>query len=192
MNELDDFLSQTVTSRNTSDLDTVDNEGVRTIAELATAIKSYTDQLADLEAQTKTVKENLRKITDEDLPDMLFSLGVKSFKLEDGSEVSVKQTYGAHIRADNKAQAHQWLRDNGFDDIIKNTVTCEFKRGEDGAASEFMEIAASMGHAPMQKADVHPMTLKGFVKERIESGGDIPHDLFGVFTGNRATIKRGK
>jgi len=191
MSDIDDFLSATVTS-DKSDLDTVSTEGVRTIAELATAVQKYNNELANLEAQTKTVKENLRKITDEDLPDMLFSLGVKSFKLEDGSEVSVKQTYGAHIKAENKPKAHQWLRDNGFDDIIKNTVSCEFKRGEDSSANEFMEVASKMGLTPAQKTDVHPMTLKGFVKERIEAGGDFPQDLFGVFTGNRATIKRGK
>ena len=191
MSEIDDFLSQAVT-RDKSDLDDVSNEGVRTIAELATAVQKYNHQLADLESQTKAVKENLRKITDEDLPDMLFSLGVKSFKLEDGSEVSVKQTYGAHIKVDNKPEAHQWLRDNGFDDIIKNTVSCEFKRGEDSSANDFMEMASQMGLTPAQKTDVHPMTLKGFVKERIEAGGDFPQDLFGVFTGNRATIKRGK
>ena len=191
MSDIDDFLSATVTS-DKSDLDTVSTEGVRTIAELATAVQKYNNELANLEAQTKTVKENLRKITDEDLPDMLFSLGVKSFKLEDGSEVSVKQTYGAHIKAENKPNAHQWLRDNGFDDIIKNTVSCEFKRGEDSSANEFMEVASQMGLTPAQKTDVHPMTLKGFVKERIEAGGDFPQELFGVFTGNRATIKRGK
>jgi hypothetical protein len=191
MSEIDDFLSQAVT-RDKSDLDDVSNEGVRTIAELATAVQKYNNQLADLESQTKAVKENLRKITDEDLPDMLFSLGVKSFKLEDGSEVSVKQTYGAHIKVDNKPEAHQWLRDNGFDDIIKNTVSCEFKRGEDSSANDFMEMASQMGLTPAQKTDVHPMTLKGFVKERIEAGGDFPQELFGVFTGNRATIKRGK
>ena len=191
MSEIDDFLSQAVT-RDKSDLDDVSNEGVRTIAELATAVQKYNNQLADLESQTKAVKENLRKVTDEDLPDMLFSLVVKSFKLEDGSEVSVKQTYGAHIKVDNKPEAHQWLRDNGFDDIIKNTVSCEFKRGEDSSANDFMEMASQMGLTPAQKTDVHPMTLKGFVKERIEAGGDFPQDLFGVFTGNRATIKRGK
>ena len=145
MSEIDDFLSQAVT-RDKSDLDDVSNEGVRTIAELATAVQKYNHQLADLESQTKAVKENLRKITDEDLPDMLFSLGVKSFKLEDGSEVSVKQTYGAHIKVDNKPEAHQWLRDNGFDDIIKNTVSCEFKRGEDSSANDFMEMALSLIH----------------------------------------------
>ena len=191
MSDVDDFLSQAVT-RDKSDLDEVSNEGVRTIAELATAAKKYNNQLADLETQTKAVKESLRKITDEDLPDMLFSLGVKSFKLADGSEVSVKPTYGAHIRLDHKIEAHQWLRDNGFDDIIKNVVACEFKRGEDEKATDFMEVASQMGYAATQKADVHSSTLKAFVKERIESGGDIPLDLFGVFTGNRATIKRGK
>ena len=191
MSDVDDFLSQAVT-RDKSDLDEVSNEGVRTIAELATAAKKYNNQLADLETQTKAVKENLRKITDEDLPDMLFSLGVKSFKLADGSEVSVKPPYGAHIKLDHKIEAHQWLRDNGFDDIIKNVVACEFKRGEDEKATDFMEVASQMGYAATQKADVHSSTLKAFVKERIESGGDIPLDLFGVFTGNRATIKRGK
>ena len=109
MSDIEDFLSQAV-SREKSDLDEVSNEGVRTIAELATAVQKYSNQLADLEAQTKAVKESLRKITDEDLPDMLFSLGVKSFKLEDGSEVSVKQTYGAHIKADNKADLWKWQR----------------------------------------------------------------------------------
>ena len=191
MSDVDDFLSQAVT-RDKSDLDEVSNEGVRTIAELATAAKKYNNQLADLETQTKAVKESLRKITDDDLPDMLFSLGVTSFKLADGSEVSVKPTYGANIRLDRKIEAHQWLRDNGFDDLIKNIVACEFKRGEDEKATDFMEVASQMGYAATQKADVHSSTLKAFVKERIESGGDIPLDLFGVFTGNRATIKRGK
>ena len=65
MSDIDDFLSATVTS-DKSDLDTVSTEGVRTIAELATAVQKYNNELANLEAQTKTVKENLRKITAED------------------------------------------------------------------------------------------------------------------------------
>lgn len=192
MKDIDDFLSQAAAEKDGSLLDDLDNDGVKTIAELATAVQRTTDNIAVLEAQVKEAKEKLRKLTDEDLPDMLMSLGVASFKLQDGSEVTVKQTYGAHINLDNKAAAHQWLRDNGFDDLIKNRVTCEFGRGEDQAADDFMQAAIRMGHSPAQKADVHPSTLKAFVKERIESGGDIPHDLFGVFTGNRATIKKGK
>jgi len=189
--DIDLFLSSTAT-REKSDFDEVTNIGVKTIAELATSVQKTSKRIADLESQLKAAKENLRQLTDEDIPDMLFSLGVQSFKLHDGGEVSVKQTYGAHIKLDNKAAAHNWLRSNGFDDIIKNSVTCTFGRGEDQAATDFMEVAGNLGHSPAQKADVHPSTLKAFVKERIESGGDIPHDLFGVFTGNRATIKQGK
>ena len=175
-----------------SDLESVDTEGVRTIAEIARRVQHQQTDVARLEDELKQSKEDLRKLTDEDLPSMLHELGVQSFTLDDGSKVDVKPTYGAHIRADNKAAAHQWLRDNGFDDIIKNQVTCTFGRGEDDQAASFVEIAVSSGHAPIQKADVHPSTLKAFVKERIEAGRDIPQDLFGVYTGHRATIKRGK
>ena len=48
------------------------------------------------------------------------------------------------------------------------------------------------GFEVMQKQEVHSGTLKAFVKERIENGEEVPTDLFGVFTGERATIKKGK
>jgi len=192
MSEIDDFLTSTV-SQSKSSLENVDDNGVRTIAELATSVKKTTAQILNLENQLKKEKENLRQLTDEDLPDMLFSLGVQSFKLHDGSEVTVKQTYGAHINLENKDAAHHWLRENGYGDLIKNHITCEFGRGEDEAASKFIEVANTLAKiAPKQKTDIHSSTLKAFVKESLQAGVDIPTDLFGVFTGNRATIKQGK
>ena len=37
---------------------------------------------------------------------------------------------------------------------------------------------------------VEPMTLKAFVREQVEQGNDLPHDLFNVFIGEKATITR--
>jgi len=34
------------------------------------------------------------------------------------------------------------------------------------------------------------MTLKALVRERIESGQDMPSDLFNVFAGNRTKLTR--
>ena len=175
-----------------SDLESVDTEGVRTVAEIARRVQRQQIEVARLEDEGKQSKEDLRKLTDEDLPSMLHELGVQSFTLDDGSKVDVKPTYGGHISVAHRAAAHEWLRDNGFDDIIKNQVTCTFGRGEDDQAASFIEMAVSSGHAPIQKAAVHPSTLTAFVKEQIEAGKDIPQDLFGVYTGHHATIKRGK
>ena len=55
-----------------------------------------------------------------------------------------------------------------------------------------MELAQKNGYLPDQKKEVHPQTLKAFVKEQLQKGQAVPMDLFGVFTGHRATIKRGK
>jgi len=36
---------------------------------------------------------------------------------------------------------------------------------------------------------IEPMTLKAWVKEQIERGSELPTELFGVYIGQKATIK---
>ena len=88
--------------------------------------------------------------------------------------------------------AYEWLRDNGLDDIIKNTVVCTFGREEDDKASDFFSFAKKEGFEPEQNSTIHPSTLKAFAKDRIAQGEEIPMDLFGVWVGQRATIKKAK
>ena len=131
---------------------------------MAVAIKNKEAEIEDLEKTLKAHKNALIKMTDEDLPTMLAELGLSSMTLDDGSNVTVKQTYGASIRIDDKPQAFEWLRDNGYDDIIKNQVLCVFGRGEDDQASAFQALASQQGLAPEQKTDIHPQTLRAFIK----------------------------
>ena len=57
--------------------------------------------------------------------------GVLDIKLADGSRISAEPFYAARITAEKTDDAHQWLRDNGHGDIIKNVVSVSFGRGED-------------------------------------------------------------
>ena len=98
-------------------------------ANLAAMIKTETEHVKVLEENLKECKKNLMKLTDEDLPQLLTELGMSSFKMADGSSVEIKKTYGASIPVANRAQAYQWLRDNGFGDIVKNFVACNFGMG---------------------------------------------------------------
>lgn len=170
----------------------VNDGGLKSIAQVARLVRDKEATLANLEAEVKNLKKELLKLTDEDLPALLQEVGMNSFTLEDGSKVEVKPTYGAHIKVENKDKAYEWLRANGYDDIIKNVVSCQFGRGEDIDASKFYDFALTAGFNPEQKTDVHPQTLKAFVRERVETGDEFPMDLFGAFVGQRATIKRSK
>jgi hypothetical protein len=52
-----------------------------------------------------------------------------------------------------------------------------------------MEMLSMSGFPVEQAEKVEPMTLKAWVKERVEKGSDFPSELFGVYIGQKATIK---
>ena len=192
MSDIFDQMEEDFEASLTTGVEKLDQDGLKTVAELARKIRDEEEYIASLESDLKKAKKGLQKLTDEDLPTMLQEIGLSSMKLDDGSEVVVKQTYGASILVDNRPAAFEWLREKGYDDIIKNTVACQFGRGEDDKASSFKAIAEKEGYYAEQKTEIHPQTLRAFVKERVENGDDFPMELFGAYIGQRAVIKRGK
>jgi hypothetical protein len=162
--------------------------------------KSLADQvvkLKEVEDKIKTAEENLKKLKQEEdllsgeiIPTMMTEMNISTLKLADGSAVEVKPVYGASIPVARKEEAFNWLRSNGLGDLIKNEVTVSFGRNEDNKAAEYAVLAQGQGYQPIQKLKVEPMTLKALVRERIESGQDMPSDLFNVFSGNRTKITR--
>ena len=89
-----------------------------------------------------------------------------------------------------REEAFKWLRENDLGDLIKNEVTVAFGRNEDDKATQYASLAQGQGYQPVQKFKVEPMTLKALVRERVESGQDMPSDLFNLFAGNRTKIIR--
>jgi len=190
--ELAKLMEQDFEETLASSVEKLDQQGLTSVAALARQIRDKEDRIASLEEDLKAEKKALLKLTDEDMPAMLAEIGISSFSLDDGSQVEVKQTYGASILVNNRPQAYEWLRENGYDDIIKNSVICQFGRGEDDQASAFAAFAQQQGYVPEQKTEIHPQTLRAFVKERVEEGDEFPMELFGAWVGQRAVIRKGK
>jgi len=192
MSDIFDQMEADFESSMASSVEKMDQGDLTTVAGMARAIRDKEQEVAALEQKLKDEKKALLKLTDEELPTMLAEIGLTSMKLDDGSEVTVKPTYGASILVDNRPAAYEWLREHGHDDIIKNTVACAFGRGEDDQASAFKAFAEKQGYYAEQKTEIHPQTLRAFVKERVESGDEFPMELFGAYIGQRAVVKRSK
>lgn len=175
-----------------SNLERADGGALKTVAELARIIKTKEIEVADLERQFKDSKKELLRLTDEELPASMAEMGLASFTLDDGSTIDVKPTYGASILVANREKAYDWLRDHGYDDIIKNNVAVSFGRGEDDMAGAFKSLAEKEGYSAQQDTSIHSQTLRAFVRERIEAGDEFPMDLFGAYVGQRAVIKGAK
>ena len=148
-------------------------------------------EIEDLESLMKAKKDLLRQ-NGEQIVSLMEERGVKSIKMSDGQSVDIKPFYTGTISKDNQEEAFQWLRDNGYDDIIKNQVVLKFGRAEDEKANQIYNDLASKGLDADRSIKVEPMTLKGFIREMIENGKDIPMETFGVYVGHKINIKKGK
>jgi len=173
-------------------VESTDTGRLSNVSDLASKIIQMENKVSFLEEELKSSKKQLLELTDQDLPAAMEEINMESFTLSDGSEVKVVPTYGGTIRADDRPQAHQWLRDHGYGDIVKNTISANFGMGEDNLAKDFYQSALDKGFQVDKKEAVHPMTLKSFVKEMTENGSEFPSDLFGAFIGKKAKIVKGK
>ena len=173
-------------------VESTDTGRLSNVSDLASKIIQMENKVQFLEEELKSSKKQLLELTDQDLPAAMEEINMESFTLSDGSEVKVVPTYGGTIRADDRPQAHQWLRENGYGDIVKNTISANFGMGEDNLAKDFYQSALDRGFQVDKKEAVHPMTLKSFVKEMTENGSEFPSDLFGAFIGKKAKIVKGK
>lgn len=166
------------------------DEGLKTVSAIAEAIVHHQDLLERTEESVKQIKKALLKLTDEDLPSAMAEHNLSKFALQDGTEITVKPTYGASIKVANREKAFQWLREHNYGDIIKNTVSVSFGQGEDVRANELISSLRTQHFAPTQEESVHANTLKAWVRERIENGQKIDMELFGVYVGQRAVVKK--
>ena len=96
------------------------------------------EKLKTIQAQIQKKEEELKDLKSDEkvqsgvvIPKIMEEMNLKTLTLRDGSEVSVKKIYSATIKADKKAEAYQWLRNNGLGDIIKNNITVTFGQGEE-------------------------------------------------------------
>ena len=172
--------------------DQTDNVDPEKLSQEVQKLKSVQNQIQNLEAQIKDLKEDEKYFSCVVIPKLMEDMNLSSLKLKDGSELTVKQIYSASIRADKKAEAINWLRDNGLGDIVKNNITVSFGQGEDNKAVGYASLARSNGFEPLQEEKVHPSTLKVVMKEWKDKGHEVPEELFSTFDGNKTHFKNKK
>ena len=165
-------------------------DSTKTLSDEVIKLRNLEEQVAASEEHTKTLKEKARELSQIVIPEMMKEMNVTKLKLKDGASIEVTNFYSARITPDKQEAAFNWLRENGLGDIIKNDVTVTFGRGEDNKAMAYATLAKGQGYEPVQKIGVHAQTLKAVVRERTESGQEMPADLFNPFVGNQTKITR--
>ena len=170
-------------------LDSINTETTKNLSGLVRQLRVVEQEVEEAETLLKNLKSEKQKLSTQMIPDLMDEMGVERVDV-DGLTVTKKQIVAASIPVDKRELAFDWLRERGLDDIIKNDVICSFGRGQDNLAKDAFWTLKDKGLEPSTKTHIHPMTLKAFVKDRVEQGQEIDLDLFGAFLTNAVEIKR--
>lgn len=155
--------------------------------QLAELLLKLRENVTRLENDLETAKRDMRRVEQEDLPDLMQELGLATFKLTTGETIEVKPEIDCGISEERRVRAHDWLTTNGFGGLIKTEVVAKFGRDEREEAVR----AANLINGEMVER-VHPSTLKSFIKEQMAAGHPVPFDLFGVHPYNKVKITAAK
>jgi predicted nuclease with TOPRIM domain len=161
---------------------------LKALSEKSNELQNLDNKIKDVEEELGKLKSKYRELSEVDIPSMLSELGLSEITLADGNKISTATYYSARISDDKRDEAFSWLNDNGFADIIKNTVSVSFGRDEDDSARKLVDSLEDNGYVTAQKKWVEPMTLKAFVREQVEKGSDLPLETFNVYIGQKTRI----
>ncbi len=167
-------------------------DDLKKLTELA-ARQVYLEALViKAEEDLRKAKENLRQISEFDLPAVMDRLKLESFTTTDGVEIEVSEKIRASIAEKNEKAAFKWLRDNGHDAIIKRNIAFAFGKGEDAQADAFLDLVASAENLKLtmsDKSSVHANTLSSLVKRLLQDGEDVPTETLNVYRQRFSKVK---
>ena len=155
---------------------------INTLQEIQQEITNQENKLKDLKDREKYYANII-------IPDLMSQLNLKTLTLKDGSQIAVKNIFGASMVAEKKPEAFDWLRKSGMGAIVKNNITVRFGLDEDNKAEQYATLARGQGYDPDRKVAVHASTLRTTLEDFHTRGGKIPSEFFRTFEGNQTKIK---
>lgn len=173
-----------------NELDMGDVKDVAQLCEQYAQTEKAIDQADQLKKELTAMKE---KLSYELIPQAMQQLGLQTLELKTGEKIAIKPLLRVTPKVEDRPIVYQWLRDNGFGDLVKNEISASFGKGEDAKAENFKQEVIKLGLLPKQVEKVEPSTLRAFVNEQVVEKGrdDLPLDKFGAFIGQQTKITKG-
>ena len=157
------------------------SQQIKTLQDIQQEIDNHKAKIKELEEREKHFSQTV-------IPDMMLAMNLKTMKLRDGSELEIDNRFFATALAPKRAEAYQWLRENGLGNIVKNEITVRFGKDEDTKATQYATLARGQGYEPEQKVSVHAGTLRVALEDLHTRGGQIPSEYFSTFAGYQTKI----
>lgn len=140
------------------------------------------DQQVELEAKIVSaekrvvdLKEELRILQCQTLPETMKEVGLSTFTLANGATVEVSEDLKMSLSGPKKINAAKWLRKIGEEAMVKQTVIIDAGAGKAAAATVKKILKFAIGSKLAAKAveDVNTGSLKALVRRRKAAGQSV-------------------
>lgn len=182
---------------------------LKTLTATAKRLQTLQKELRVLEQSCKDKKKEISQLESQELPDLMDGCSVKTLTLDTGETLKCKSIVKAALPTkaaisgqkdpDKKAELEDrhadglcWLRGNGGEEIIKNTIIVEFSKGQDNLVGDFIGKAEELELPYNRDEAVHNATLSKFVDEKMQAGVEVPMLTLGVYCGRKAEVKKAR
>lgn len=178
------------------------SEELASLSDLISQAQSIQADVEQLERELVNAKADLRRLTDELIPDALDAAGVRRFETANGLEVTCDVLYSATLgrgrdedAADHRnrvRRALRWLRESGNAGLIRSQLIARLDDYDAEVQRAARAALEDLGVSSERKDEVHPSTLRAFVNERMREGDPVPLEDFRVAEFRHAKIKARK
>lgn len=187
MNELTHLFQQDASEKKELSEDKLGN-----VAKLAKKQIEIQKEIAVLEKQLSEKEKELLKVSMKELPDAMMEADLAEFKTNDGHKITIDEGFAPNVTKEKKPICYAWLKDNGHGAIVKSEFKILFGKNQEEQVKATEEVLKSNNILYNLNENVHPSTLKSFVKEQMtdpEKRAKFNDQLFGVYEYKKAKIK---
>lgn len=146
-------------------------------------------QAEELEQRCKKLRDQITHLSSVVIPELCESANMSDFTLTDGTKVSVKSRFFGKVSEENMDAAQQYLEGVGDGALIKRQISVDLGKCDEEQASRVHEALQTVDVVGEEKRSIHPSTLSSWLTQQMESGADIPTDVFGVYRKVETKIK---
>lgn len=160
------------------------------VKELAVKAKELSESVDALEEALKVQKKSLALIEEVQLPELMNSVGLTEFKLDDGTKIALAEAYHGGLPKDEekKAAAIALIIEYGAGGIVRSKVALEFGVSEHNLAIDTFKKLKSEGLPVSMDQTVNFQTLAALSRERSRNGEPINNETLGLFVRKYAKL----
>jgi hypothetical protein len=171
--------------------DAPDEEKLKTLSRLAQQQHEAEQAVEKANEALSKAQDVLRDLQERQIPSLMDEIGIAQFTTTTGLNIAISEKLRISVPKANKKAAMEWIEEHGGEALIKRLFTIQFGKGDEKWARKFQRDLNQRKKKVncVITVDCPAATTKKFITDQLESGTEVPLQLFGGYHQRQSKIE---